>query len=71
MKHKDAWYQRRLAKYFDERFFAIEDIVEFYPDPAVNIWLFKHPGFNIMIKLTCNDDGVVTKDLYGKGDKNL
>ena len=71
MKHKDAWYQRRLAKYFDEHFFTIEDIVEFYPDPAVNVWLFEHSGFNIMIKLTCGDDGVVTKDLYMKGDKNL
>ena len=71
MKHKDAWYQRRLAKYFDEHFFTIEDIVEFYPDPAVNVWLFEHSCFNIMIKLTCNDDGVVTKDLYVKGDNNL
>lgn len=70
MKHKDVWYQRRLAKYFDEHFFAIEDIVDFYPDPEVNVWLFEHTGFNIMIKLTCNDDGTVTKELYVKGEVN-
>lgn len=71
MKHKDVWYQRRLAKYFDERFFTIEDIVEFYPDPAANVWLFEHTGFNIIIKLTCDDYGVVTKDLYVKGEENI
>lgn len=71
MKHKDVWYQRRLAKYFDEHFFTIEDNVEFYPDPAVNIWLFEHTGFNIMIKLTCNDNGVVIKELYVKGDASI
>ena len=70
MKHKDVWYQRRLAKCFDEHFFNIEDVVEFYPDPEVNVWLFEHTGFNIMIKLTCNDDSTVTKELYVKGEVN-
>ena len=34
------WYQRRLAKYFNEHYHEIEDEAEFYTDPDCNQWQF-------------------------------
>lgn len=62
-KHNEKWYQRRLAKYFEEKYGSYEDVAEFFADPDINVWLFYIPnyenGYNLKVKLTCGEDGCV------------
>lgn len=51
----EKWYQRRLAKYFEEHYSEYEDTAEFYPDPAPNVWKFAIPNFGVDITLICDD----------------
>ena len=69
--HSHKWYQRRLAKYFEERYPSAEDIAEFYPDPTDTQWVFELPDLGILIKLTCQDDGTVVEKRYTKRDGSL
>ena len=69
--HTHKWYQRRLAKYFDEHYILSCDIVEFYPDPTDNQWLFELPGLDVLIKLTCQEDGTVVEHRYMKSGDSL
>lgn len=55
----EKWYQRRLTKYFTDYYGPYEDTAGFYPNPAVNQWLFDIPELGLRIKLTCNDNGGV------------
>lgn len=57
--HTEKWYQRRLAKYFNDHYYEIEDSAEFYPDPDYNQWRFKAPETGIVITLFCHDNGLV------------
>ena len=36
----EKWYQRRLAKYFNDHYHGIEDEAEFYTDRDCNQWDF-------------------------------
>lgn len=67
MKHNEKWYQRRLARYFDKCYSRYEDTVEFYVDPAVNQWLFYIPERKLKVKLTCDDDSIISVDEYEEG----
>lgn len=60
----EKWYQRRLAKYFTEHYEQYEDTAEYWPDPALNQWLFDIKELGMRIELTCYDDGRVTKAEY-------
>lgn len=60
----DKWYQRRLAKYFTEHYEQYEDVAEYWNDPSSNQWLFNIPELGVKIKLTCNDNGIVTEEKY-------
>ena len=57
----EKWYQRRLAKYFNDHYHAIEDEAEFYTDPDYNQWQFLIPKARLVITLTCHDDGSVSE----------
>lgn len=69
--HTEKWYQRRLAKYFDDHYLLCSDTVEFYPDPAINQWLCELPGLDVLIKLTCDENGVVSETRYMKSGEPL
>ena len=60
----EKWYQRRLAKYFEENYAKYEDAAEYYPDPFVNQWLFDIPERGVRVELTCNDKGEVKEQRY-------
>lgn len=62
----EKWYQRRLAKYFTEHYAQYEDTTTYWPDPAINQWLFDIPELGVRIELTCTDKGVVTEQRYKK-----
>ena len=63
MKH-EKWYQRRLARYFDEHYSQYEDIVEWWADTYVNQWLFDIRELGIRVELSCTDKGVVKEQRY-------
>ena len=60
----EKWYQRRLAKYFEDNYVEYEDTAEYWNDPAPNQWLFDIPDLRLRVELTCNDKGVVTEQKY-------
>lgn len=60
----EKWYQRRLAKYFEEHYAQYEDVATFWPDPAINQWLFDIPERGARVELTCTDKGVVKEQRY-------
>lgn len=62
----EKWYQRRLAKYFEENYEQYEDTAEWFSDPGINQWMFNIPELNTRIKLTCNENGLVTEQKYTK-----
>lgn len=62
----EKWYQRRLAKYFEDHYGEHEDDVEFFPDPAFNQWLFDIPQNNVRVELTCDINGNVYEQVYRK-----
>lgn len=64
MDKTDKWYQRRLARYFEENYVQYEDTAEYYPDPFVNQWLFDIPERGVRVELTCNDKGEVKEQRY-------
>lgn len=64
MKHTDKWYQRRLAKYFEENYGLYEDTAEYFVDPDVNQWAFYISELGVKVRLTCNDDGKVLEEKY-------
>lgn len=60
----EKWYQRRLAKYFTERYAQYEDSATYWPDPRINQWLFDIPELGVRIELTCTDKGEVNEQRY-------
>lgn len=60
----EKWYQRRLAKYFEEHYEQYEDSAEYFPDPFVNQWLFDIPERGIRVELTCTEKGEVKEQRY-------
>lgn len=58
------WYQRRLARYFEEAYSEYEDYVEWFNDPFVNQWLFDIPEQGVRVELTCTDKGEVKEQVY-------
>lgn len=60
----EKWYQRRLAKYFDEHYEQYEDTATYWPDPFINQWLFDIPELGVRIELTCTDKGEVKEQRY-------
>ena len=60
----EKWYQRRLAKYFTEDYEQYKAMAEYWYDPSPNQWLFNIPELGVKIKLTCNDNGIVTEEKY-------
>ena len=67
MKH-EKWYQRRLARYFDEHYSQYEDIVEWWADTYTNQWVFDIRELGIRVELTCTDKGVVKEQRYKMKD---
>ena len=57
----EKWYQRRLAKYFEEHFSKYEDVAEFYTDPAPNVWKFDilNDALITTWELICDDEGEI------------
>lgn len=64
IRHDEKWYQRRLAKYFDDHFTQYEDDAEWDVDPDINQWLFYIPELDERVELTCDDNGVVIEYRY-------
>lgn len=60
----EKWYQRRLAKYFTLNYVKYEDTAKYWPDPAVNQWLFDIPEQGVRVELTCTDEGEVKEQRY-------
>ena len=60
----EKWYQRRLAKYFEEHYIGYDDSAEYWDDPAPNQWLFDIPELGVRIKFTCDDRGKVSETRY-------
>lgn len=63
----EKWYQRRLAKYFEEVYSEYEDYVEWFNDPFVNQWLFDIPEQGLRVELTCTDEGEIKEQRYKAG----
>lgn len=61
MKHAEKWYQTRLAFMFEEDYGHLENEIEWYVDPAPNMWMFDVPSHKLRVTLTCDDMGVVTR----------
>ena len=57
----DKFYQSYLERYFNERYGAFEDTIEFFNDPAPNAWSFYIPDINYTATITCDDNGIVTE----------
>ena len=55
----EKWYQRRLAKYFEDHYAQYEDSAEFFNDPAPNQWLFDVPELGLRFELTCKISGEI------------
>lgn len=55
------WYQKHLDAYFNKYFkvYNDNDDVEYFTDPAPNQWMFMIRYLDIVITLTCDDDGKV------------
>lgn len=64
MRHNEKWYQRRLARYFTEKYEVYEYNTEFWSDPDINQWLFDIPVLDKRIELTCRDNGKIEKTEY-------
>lgn len=62
----EKWYQRRLAKYFTEHYEQYEDTATYWPDPAINQWLFDIPELSVRIELTCTDKGEIKEQRYNR-----
>lgn len=60
----DIWYQRRLDKYFMDRYGEYEFDARFFNNPDINQWVFDIPDLKIRVELTCDDKGVVTEIIY-------
>lgn len=55
----EKWYQKRLAQYFKDHYFDIEDEIEFYTDPDINKWQFIIPETGLRVTLICGENGDV------------
>ena len=68
MRHTEQWYKRRLAKYFDERYWSYEDFAEFYTDPDINQYEFDivENGKKLHVILTCDSEGTVSEQRFTK-----
>lgn len=68
MRHTEKWYQRRLAKYFENHYWSYEDSANYYTDPNINQWSFEidENGEKIHVILTCNEDGSVSEQRFTK-----
>lgn len=60
----EKWYQRRLAKYFDEHYAQYEDVAEYWNDQAINQWLFDILELGVRVELTCKENGKVVEEKY-------
>lgn len=60
----DRWYQRRLAKYFEEHYMKYEDTAGWWNDPAPNQWLFDIQELGIRVELICDEEGKIHEQRY-------
>lgn len=68
MKHTEKWYQRRLAKYFEDCYWSYEDSANYYTDPDINQWSFEieENDKKVHVILVCNEDGSVSERRFTK-----
>ena len=57
----EKWYQRRLAKYFNDHYHEIEEEAEFYADPGYDKWEFLIPETGLRVTLICHENGIVSE----------
>lgn len=62
----NAWYQNRLARYFVDEYLEYDEVAEFFNNPASNKWLFDIPELDLRVELTCDDNGKVVEQRYGR-----
>ena len=60
---KDQFYNRRLELYYNSHLKDFDSEIEWYVNPAPNQWKFELRG--VITVLTCDDNGVVHKQLAG------
>lgn len=63
MKHKERWYQKRLNERFIQKYAQYEKTVEWFVNPAPNVWKFDIPELKVRIVMTCDDKGNITESL--------
>lgn len=59
----EKWYDSRLNKYFEKNYGEYSDTAGWFPNPAVNQWLFVILEIGLKITLTCDDNGNVTESV--------
>lgn len=65
LQRSGAFYERKLSAYFHQFYGEYEDTAEYYVNPNVNQWKFVIPELNMLVELTCYDDGhIVDKREY-------
>lgn len=57
----ETWYNNKLQKYFDNHYGKYEYDIEWFVNPAENIWRFIVPEYQIQVILTCDERGIVTE----------
>ena len=66
VKQTERWYRRKLHNYMVEHYEELEDNdeIEWWSDPAPNVWLFDIPEQKVRVELTCDHKGHVTEQRY-------
>ena len=61
----EKWYQRRLAKYFEDNYNDYVEGSEWFVNPRINMWKCYIPELNQTITFTCDDEGNVIEKKEG------
>lgn len=70
IEKNEAFFERYLQKYYDRRYASYDDIIEWYPNPAINIWRFYVPVLENEVILICSNEGLITEQVrYGVRSK--
>jgi hypothetical protein len=65
------YYEGVLRAYYYSYYGMYEEDTEFYVNPALNKWKFYIPPLDVIVTLTCDDEGEVTEEHEVPGGARL